>query len=81
MDTPFPYATFPCMVVHWDDVMARFAAAETLPYWSTVTWATFELEPHVPCAVFKMGKFVAKIEFWNERLVVFKASMFAVPKT
>jgi hypothetical protein len=32
METPFWYATFPATVVHWDEVMAIFAAAETRPY-------------------------------------------------
>jgi hypothetical protein len=37
IETPFWNATFPATVVHWEEVIATFAAAETRPYWSTVT--------------------------------------------
>ena len=80
METPFPYATFPALLVHWDEVMATFAAFETRPYWSTVTWDTLALEPHVPWAVFRIGKFVDKIEFWKDRFVTKRFVRFAVPK-
>jgi len=60
--------------------MATFTAFETRPYWSTVTWDTFALEPHVPWAVFRIGKFVGKIEFVKDRLVTKRFVRFAVPK-
>ena len=60
--------------------MATFTAFETRPYWSTVTWDTFALEPHVPWAVFRIGKFVDKIEFVNDRFVTKRFVRFAVPK-
>jgi len=44
--TPAPYATFPWTVVHWDDVIAMFEAAVTLPYVSTITRATFAADPY-----------------------------------
>ena len=79
IETPFPYATFPALLVHWDEVTATFAAFETRPYWSTVTWDTLALEPHVPWAELNTGRFVDKIEFWKKRLVVLRLVKFADP--
>ena len=61
MDTPFWYATFPSTVVHCDERMPMFDAAVTRPYWSTVTWDTFALEPYVPATTPLGGKFVFEI--------------------
>jgi hypothetical protein len=37
------------------------------------------LDPHVPWAVLRIGKFVGKIEFWNSRLDTFRLVRFAEP--
>ena len=56
IDTPFPYATFAFMVVHWDDAMnPTFEAEVTRPYWSTVTCETFAEDPYIPAVTPLVG--------------------------